>query len=102
MYLLNSEIKKKKCLKSFGQKFSNININFNSIELASEKKINIFKQLKWTKYLLQPKYFWDKIMKFPDVCMTFLVFKISNLQNSLTLKKNQVFMTSSGHPDYGC
>ena len=37
-------------------------------------------------------------MKFPYFSLTFLVFKISltNLQNSLTLKKNQISLTS-GH-----
>ena len=34
-------------------------------------------------------------MEFPDFSLTFLVFKISltNLQNSLTLKKNQISLT---------
>ena len=53
-------------------------------------------------YLLQ-HVFWAKIMKFPDFSLTFLIFKISltNLQNSLTLKKNQIsdFPLTNGHPD---
>ena len=49
---------------------------------SEREKIYIFKHLKWTKYLLQPKYFLAKIMKFP------------------VFQNFEIFCENSGFPSY--
>ena len=84
LQLPNSTIQRTKMFKKFyGKTFL-----INRYKLLSErKKNNIFKHLKWTKYLAATtQIILDQIMKFPDFSPTFLVFKnsLTSLQNSLT------------------
>ena len=96
--------------KFWGTQFLILTLSFNSIEKAkrARENKNIFKDLKWTKYLLS-QIFVARIMKFPGFSQTFWlswymylkfrwsIWKIPWLFPDLEKKKIPDFSLTSGH-----